>query len=42
MAVDLSPIDESLLATIANIHGMPKGAFNIRRDGKLVERHSSA
>ena len=42
MAVDLSPIDESLLATIANLHGMPKGAFNIRRDGKLVERHSSA
>ena len=42
MAVDLSPIDESWLATIANIHGMPKGAFNIRRDGKLVERHSSA
>lgn len=42
MAVDLSPIDESLLATIANIHGMPKGAFNIRRDGQLVERHNSA
>ena len=42
MAVDLSPIDESLLAEIANIHGMPKGAFNIRKDGELVERHSSA
>ena len=42
MAVDLSPIDESLLATIANLHGMPNGAFNIRRNGKLVERHSSA
>ena len=42
MAVDLSPIDEGLLATIANIHGMPKGAFNIRRDGELVERHNSA
>ena len=42
MAVDLSPIDESLLASIANIHGMPKGAFNIRRDGELVERHSTA
>ena len=37
MAVDLSPIDESLLAEIANIHGMPKGAFNIRKDGELVE-----
>lgn len=42
MAVDLSPIDEGLLAEIANLHGMPKGAFNIRKDGELVERHSSA
>lgn len=42
MTVDLSPIDESLLASITNIHGMPKGAINVRRDGKLVERHSSA
>lgn len=42
MSVDLSPIDENLLAEIANIHGMPKGAFNVRKDGKLVERHSSA
>lgn len=42
MAVDLSPIDEGLLAQIANIHGMPNGAFNIRRDGELVTRHSSA
>lgn len=42
MAVDLSPLDESLLATLTNVHGMPKGAFNIRRDGKLVERHSTA
>ncbi len=42
MAVDLSPIDENLLAEIANIHGMPSGAFNIRKDGELVERHSSA
>lgn len=42
MAVDLSPIDENLLAEIAGMHGMPKGAFNIRRDGQLVERHNSA
>lgn len=42
MAVDLSPIDEGLLAEIANLHGVPKGAFNIRKDGELVERHSSA
>ncbi len=42
MTVDLSPIDETLLAEIAGLHGMPKGAFNIRRDGQLVERHNSA
>ena len=42
MAVDLSPIDENLLAAITNLHGMPKGAINIRRDGKLVERHNTA
>lgn len=42
MTVDLSPIDQNLLAEIANIHGMPKGAFNIRKDGQLLERNSSA
>ena len=42
MAVDLSPIDQSLLNEIANIHGIPKGAFNIRKNGQLLERNSSA
>lgn len=42
MAVDLSPIDENLLAEIAGMHGMPNGAFNIRKDGELVQRSSSA
>ncbi|WP_165062649.1 SufD family Fe-S cluster assembly protein [Adlercreutzia sp. ZJ154] len=42
MANELSSIDMNLLAEIANIHGMPKGAVNIRKDGELVERHSSA
>ncbi|MDO4183165.1 MAG: SufD family Fe-S cluster assembly protein [Coriobacteriia bacterium] len=42
MAVDLSPIDESMLDAIAGLHGMPRGAFNIRRDGELVSRSSSA
>lgn len=42
MAENLTPIDADLLAKIANIHGMPKGAFNIRKDGQLVERNSSA
>ena len=42
MAVDLSPIDENLLATIVGLHGMPSGAFNIRRNGELVRRSNSA
>ncbi|MCL1797592.1 MAG: SufD family Fe-S cluster assembly protein [Eggerthellaceae bacterium] len=42
MSVDLSPIDQSLLEEIASIHGMPKGAYNIRKDGQLLERNSSA
>ena len=35
-------IDDALLAEIANIHGRPTGAFNIRKDGELLERSSSA
>ena len=42
MSVDLSPIDENLLETLTELHGMPRGAFNIRRDGELVSRSSSA
>ncbi len=38
----LDKIDMSLLGEIANIHARPTGAFNIRKDGELVERHSSA
>lgn len=39
---ELTKIDEELLAQIADLHGMPRGAFNIRKDGQLVERSSSA
>jgi len=39
---ELTKIDSSLLETIADLHGMPRGAFNIRKDGQLVERHNSA
>lgn len=42
MAEKLTSVDESLLATIAELHGMPTGAYNIRKDGQLVERHNSA
>lgn len=38
----LSKVDASLLEEIANIHARPTGAFNIRKDGELLERHSSA
>lgn len=42
MSVDLSPIDKELLENIAGLHGLPNGAFNVRKNGELVERHSSA
>lgn len=42
MAVDLSPIDEGMLKELMGLHGMPAGAFNIRKDGELVRRSSSA
>lgn len=35
-------IDANLLERIADLHNVPKGAFNIRKDGKGVERSSSA
>ena len=42
MAVDLSPIDADLLKTLTNVHGIPEGAYNIRKDGELLTRHNSA
>lgn len=42
MAVDLSPIDADLLKTLTSVHGIPEGAYNIRKDGELLTRHSSA
>ncbi|NPV92407.1 MAG: SufD family Fe-S cluster assembly protein [Firmicutes bacterium] len=38
----LTAIDNQLLATIADLHGTPQGAFNIRKDGEKVDRRSSA
>jgi Fe-S cluster assembly scaffold protein SufB len=40
--MDLNDIDAKLLEQIADLHGMPKGAYNIRKDGQLVKRESSA
>ena len=31
--------DEELLETIADLHGIPEGSFNIRKNGKLLARH---
>ncbi len=42
MAEELTRAELDLLSQIADLHGMPEGAFNIRRDGELVERNSSA
>lgn len=42
MSVDLSPIDADLLKTLTDVHGIPEGAYNIRKDGQLLTRHSSA
>ena len=40
--MDLTQVDAALLEQIANIHARPTGAFNIRKDGQLVERSNSA
>ncbi|MBQ6453516.1 MAG: SufD family Fe-S cluster assembly protein [Coriobacteriales bacterium] len=38
----LTNIDAHLLEAIAELHGMPTGAYNIRKDGQLLERHNTA
>ena len=38
----MNKIDTDLLETIADMHGVPQGAYNIRKDGKGIERHSTA
>ena len=34
--------DSELLETIADLHGIPEGSFNIRKNGKLMARNSTA
>ncbi len=36
----LSALDNKLLKEIANMDGEPEGAFNIRKDGEGISRHS--
>ena len=38
----LDAIDKSLLKTVADLEDLPKGAYNIRKDGKLLARETSA
>lgn len=37
----MNRIEESLLRDIADLHGVPEGAYNIRENGKLASRHST-
>ncbi len=34
-------LDEALLETIADLHGVPEGSFNIRKNGKLLARNTN-
>jgi Fe-S cluster assembly scaffold protein SufB len=38
----LDAIDKDLLKKVADLEGLPKGAFNIRKNGKLLQREVSA
>ncbi|HOF04351.1 MAG TPA: SufD family Fe-S cluster assembly protein [Syntrophales bacterium] len=38
----LDAIDRELLKTVADLEGLPKGAFNIRKNGRLLKREVSA
>ncbi|MGB9812508.1 MAG: SufB/SufD family protein [Thermovenabulum sp.] len=39
--MSLDALDRELLKTIADLHEIPTGAFNIRKDGKGIERKST-
>ena len=38
----LTSIDKELLAQIADLHKIPEGSYNIRKDGELFARNSSS
>ena len=40
--MELNKIDKELLKTISDLHQIPEGAYNIRKDGELVSRNVSA
>lgn len=39
---ELNRIDRAILETVADLHAVPEGAYNIRKNGAGVARHSSA
>ncbi len=40
--MELNKIDKELLKEISDLHDIPEGAYNIRKDGELVSRSTSA
>lgn len=38
----MNTLEKNLLVKIADLHEIPRGAYNIRKNGKGVERHSTA
>ena len=40
--MELNKIDKELLKAISDLHDIPEGAYNIRKDGELVSRSTSA
>lgn len=38
----MNKIDKELLEQIANLHGVPQGSFNIRKNGQAVKRNSTS
>lgn len=40
--MELNNIDKDLLKVISDLHDIPEGAYNIRKNGKLVSRNVSA
>lgn len=39
--VSLTPVDKGVLNSIADLTGIPEGAYNIRKNGQGIVRHSS-
>jgi Fe-S cluster assembly scaffold protein SufB len=38
----LTPIDKKLLQEVANLHEIPQGAYNIRKNGQGIQRNTTA